>query len=170
MHIDAVSISPITISARGASEKTATLIDTEGLALKKDLSLSGNSRNFDSSSIENYQTQLRNQGEQEQALVVTKGERIVATIGRNGTAMFQDSAIAQIWDGIDGDIEAFVTALNDAGYNSTLYEQGTGPTYAEIHQQIHGESYTTLIKRQTIEFAQEQALSAGSQSYFSITA
>lgn len=84
--------------------------------------------------------------------------------------MFQDPKVAKMWDEVEGDMEAFASALKKAGYGSNSYAQGTGPTYAEIHQQIHGESYETLIARQTIAFSKEMALLTGQRSFFSTIA
>ena len=170
MQVGMVSASPTTISTRDASNKTATLIDAEGFTLQQDFSWSTDSSSLELKSIDDYQNQLRIQGKQEQSLVITQNNSIVATVGQDGMAMFQDSEVANLWDEVDGDIEAFTSILKEAGYDYKAYEQGTGPSYAEIHQQIHGESYETLIARQTLEFSKEMALSSGRQSLFSIFA
>ena len=170
MQIGTVSTSPATISTRGSSGKIATLINTEGFTLHKDPDLPSGIATLRAPSISDYQNQLRSQGAQEQALVVTKGGTTVASIAQDGSAMFQDPTVANIWDDVDGNFEAFTSALKEAGYNFTLYEKGSGPAYAEIHQQIHGESYETLIARQTTEFLKEMALSTGQESFFSTIA
>ena len=170
MQIGTVSTSPVTISTRGASGKAATQINTEGFKLQKDLSEPKDNFSPAALSISDYQNQLRLQGAQEQSFVVTKGGTTVASIGQDGAAMFQDPKVAKIWDEVGGDMEAFASALKKAGYGSNSYEQGTGPTYAEIHQRIHGESYETLIARQTMAFSREMALLAGQQSFFSTIA
>ena len=170
MQIGTVSTSSVTISTRGASGKTATQINTEGFTLQKDLSESKDNFSPATLSISDYQNQLRLQGAQKQSFVVTKGGTTVASIGQDGGAMFQDPKVAKIWDEVGGDMEAFASALKKAGYDSNSYEQGTGPTYAEIHQRIHGESYETLMARQTMAFSREMALLAGQQSFFSTIA
>lgn len=167
MQISTVSTGPMKIAARTDSEKTATRIDPDGLTLKQDLSLTHDRIDFSFPSLEDYQNQLRTQGAQEQAILVTKQGSIVASVARDGSAMFQDPAVAKIWDTAGGDTEAFVSALRKSGYGSTIYKQGTGPTYAEVHQKIHGESYTALISRQAMEFVREEALASGKTSFFS---
>ena len=168
MQVGTLSTSPVTISTRDTSHKTATMIDTQGLTLQQDLSSSEDNFDLRLKSITDYQNQLSIQGKQKQSLVVTQNNSIIATVGQNGMAMFQNSEVAHLWNAVNGDIEAFASSLKKAGYNYKVYEQGTGPSYAEIHQQIHGESYENLIARQTIEFSKEMALSLGNQSLFSI--
>ena len=170
MQVNTVSTRPMTIAVRSDSEKTATRIDPDSLALKQELSLPRDRAGFSLPRLEDYQNQLHIQGAQEQAILVTKGGSIVASLARDGSAMFQDSAVADIWNTAGGDTEAFVFALREAGYGSTVYEQGAGPAYAEIHQKIHGESYTALIARQSMEFAREKALASGKTSFFSTLA
>ena len=164
MQVSTVSTSPVTITTRNAPKKIATRIDTEAFTLQKDLSLSENSTIFGLPRTENYQNQLRIQGEQEQSMVISKGGNIVASVALEGSAMFQDPVVANIWNEVEGDTDAFASALKKTGYDVTTYKQGTGPTYADIHQQIHGESYETLIARQTIEYTRELALLAGKPS------
>lgn len=170
MQVSTVSTSLATITMRGASERTATRIDTEGFILKKEDYLTEKREIFSLSSVQDYQNQLRIQGAQEQSIVVSKGGNIMASVAQDNSAMFQDPAIANIWDHSEGNTEAFIDTLEKAGYDVRVYEQGTGPTYAEIHKQINGESYETLIERQTIEFVQELALLTGEKSSFSTIA
>ncbi len=170
MQIGPVSTSSVTISTRGASGQTATQINTEGFTLQKDPSTPRDNFSSAALSVSDYQNQLRLQGSQEQSFVVTKGGTTVASIGQDGSAMFQDPNVAKIWDDVGGDMAAFASALKKAGYGSKSYAQGTGPTYADIHHRIHGESYETLITRQTIEFSKEMALLTGQQSFFSAIA
>jgi len=167
MQVGTLSTSPVTVSIRGDSNKTATMIDTKGFTLQQDIFPSMNNSDLRLNSITDYQNQLSIQGKQEQSLVVTQNNNIIATVGQDGMAMFHNSEVAHLWNEVDGDIEAFTSILKKAGYNYKVYEQGTGPSYAEIHQQIHGESYETLVARQTIEFSKEMALSLGKQSLFS---
>jgi hypothetical protein len=167
MQAGTLSTSPATVSIRGNSNKTATRIDTKGFTLQHDLFSSVNNSDLGLKSIADYQNQLRIQGKQKQSLVVTQNNSIIATVGQNGMAMFQNSEVAHLWNEVDGNIEAFTSSLKKAGYNYKVYEHGTGPSYAQIHQQIHGELYETLIARQTIEFSKEMALSSGEQSLFS---
>lgn len=169
MQVSTVSSIPATIAFRGTFEKTATAIQTQNTTLQKS-PLPMRYESFSLPSVKDYQNQLRAQGQEEQSIVVTRGGTTVASIGQNGSAMFQDLFVANIWDKVEGDPEAFASALKKAGYNSEIYAQGTGPTYSEIHKQIHGESYEALIARQTIEFTQEQRLLSGKESYFSTVA
>jgi hypothetical protein len=167
MQVAILSTSPTTVSIRGNSNKTATIIDTEGFTLKQYFPSSADNSDLRLKSITDYQNQLSIQGKQEQSLVVTQNNSIIATVAQDGITTFQNSEVAHLWNKVDGNIEAFTSILKKAGYNYKVYEQGTGPSYAEIHQQIHGESYETLVARQTVEFSQEMALSLGKQSLFS---
>lgn len=170
MQVCTVSTNPATVATRGLPQITAAYINTETFTLQKDLSWQDSSTDFTLPSLANYQNQLRLQGQQEQSIVISKGGDIVASISQGNTATFQDSDLAGIWDKADGDVEVFTSTLKKAGYQITVYEQGAGPAYADIHQQIHGESYETLISRQTIEYMQEQTQLTTRQSYLNIVA
>ena len=83
--------------------------------------------------------------------------------------MFQNSEVANLWDEVGGDIEAFTSILKEAGYNNKAYEQGTGPSYAEIHQQIHGESYETLIARADCRILKRNGFILRKNNLFSVS-
>lgn len=170
MQANPVSLPPITIVTRGTHPKTATQINTETFLLEKDTSLSVNNANFNLPSLAEYQNQLSIQGKQEQSMVITKGGTIVASISQENMATFQDSALARLWDKVDGDPEIFSSTLKKNGYDIAVFKQGTGPSYAEIHEQIHGESYDALIARQSIEYIQEKSHLIDKLSYLTVIA
>ncbi|MEH0022833.1 MAG: hypothetical protein V6Z89_24525 [Desulfobacter sp.] len=118
--------------------------------------------------ISQYQNQLREQGTQEQSMVISKRNQVAGAIGRDGSAMFQDSSIGQLWQEAGNDPEVFAGLLKKEGYEVKTYSPGSGPTYAEIHQQIHGEPYATLVERQTAEYYREMLANSGHSTLFEI--
>lgn len=118
--------------------------------------------------ISQYQNQLREQGAQEQSMVITKRNQVAGTVGRDGSAMFQDSSIRQLWQEAGNDPEVFADLLKKEGYDVKTYSPGSGPTYAEVHQQIHGEPYAALVERQTAEYYREMLANSGHSALFDI--
>ncbi|WP_028580865.1 hypothetical protein [Desulfogranum japonicum] len=170
MQFNPIPTTPVTIATRNTTQKTATHINTETFTLQKDDSPSSNSENFALPNLAAYQNQLSIQGKQEQSMVITRDGTIVGSISQENFATFQDSALAGLWDKVHGDTDIFSSTLKKAGYDIAVYEQGKGPTYAEIHEQIHGESYDALIARQSIEYIQEKNQLTDKLSYLNVIA
>ena len=169
---------PTSIALRNNPHIKGTLIDTSHMTLQKD-SIPQSSKNqpdplFSSgrsklSEISRYRNSLQEQGRQEQSMVITRGSQVVGSIGQDGSAMFQDSAIGQLWQEADRDPEVFADLLEKKGYGVETYSPGSGPVYAEIHQRIHGGNYADLIERQTTEFYQEMIANSGNRTLFKIS-
>ena len=122
------------------------------------------------SKISDYRNQLQDQGMQEQSMVVTKAGQVVGSIGQNGETTFQDSSLMRLWQDADQNPEIFADLLKQNGYGFENYNPGNGPSYAEIHQWIHGESYVALVERQTAEYYKGIASNAGGRSLLNISA
>ena len=168
MQVSPVFPPQITIATRGTNPKTATHINTETFIVKKDIFLSVNTANFNLPSLADYQNQLSIQGKQEQSMIITKGGTLVASVSQENIATFQDSALARLWDKVEGDTELFSSTLEKNGYDIAVFKQGTGPSYAEIHERIHGESYDALIARQSMEYIQEKSHLIDKLSYLNL--
>ena len=115
-----------------------------------------------------YEDQLRTQGEAAQRMVITKGDDVAGTIGEDGGMMFQEGDLLSLWQEANGDENAFTTLLAQNGYGIKTFSPGEGPTYGQVHEAIHKESYETLIARQTREYYREMAASDPYRPVFSV--
>ncbi len=160
------------ISLRSDPSVKATLIKNDFKIMEDPEKIIFNGESLKSSEVEllekisGYNTQLTEQGAMKQSMVIRKGDEIVGSIGENNWAIFQDSSINNLWNETNGDIDDFSELLKQNGYTFELYENGEGPAYSEIHEQIHGEKYSDLITRQTTEFYRETLLHSDAQSFF----
>ena len=105
--------------------------------------------------LDEYQNQLEEQGRMEQSMVIRKGSQVMGTVGRNGWAMLQESSLNVLWDRANGNTATFAQLLERHGYEVENFKPGAGPSYAEVHEMIHHESYNALVARQSIEYCQE---------------
>ena len=165
---------PTTIFFRNNVSVKATLFEPdtpivhEELDLPSQKALSGRSasslqNSFSMPGISEFQNQLEKQGQMEQSIVIKKGDQVVGTVGRNGWAMLQESSIQGVWEKANNHPANFAQMLKQQGYEVETYQPGNGPTYAEVHEMIHHESYSTLIARQSVEYCRElSSLSGGS--------
>ena len=115
--------------------------------------------------LNEYRNQLEKQGQMEQSMVIRKGGQVVGTVGRDGGAMFQESALQGLWNSASCNPAAFSQLLKQQGYVVGTYQPGDGPSYAEVHEMIHRESYETLVARQSVEYSRELSSWSGCSVY-----
>ena len=115
--------------------------------------------------INEYQNQLEKQGQMEQSMVIRKGSQVVGAVGRDGGATFQESSIQGLWKRANSNPAAFAQLLGQQGYEVENYQPGDGPSYGEVHEMIHHESYDTLVVRQSVEYCRELSSWSGRSVY-----
>jgi len=103
---------------------------------------------------EQYEAQLRKQGNVQQNALITQNGEVVGSIG-SGFTSFQGniaSVLHQAGFSPDSDPQAMQEFLNekyDGKVQLEVFPEGKGPTYAQVHEQVYGSSFDALVSRQT---------------------